>query len=357
MSLSVAPAVPGQDVIVNAMGSTDSSFPGGSVSMTYKPAGGSCAATPDADSGTALDINPFGQPSPGAQTLGAVGDFTAPGIGSYLVCAWLTDGDGNVDATAQAIQMVVPYQASLTVRLLGKGAQCVSSPWAGAAGGQSCDGAVDAQEPELVVGYATNAPALLSIDYRPASGTGCASSPSAEPPNAKFITQTTSDYINQLSGNEVVTVSNYYDIGVPYNAQQGDGDPGSPFTQLLGPAHGLTSGRWLLCAWISRPGQEINAAAVQFGPVAAGPVSVTFNYPTNSTSGNSSSGNGGCVVPKLKGRKLKAARKSLKKADCGVGKITRRHGRSSRRGRVVGQRPKAGTHEPAGAKVDLVVGK
>ena len=40
-----------------------------------------------------------------------------------------------------------------------------------------------------------------------------------------------------------------------------------------------------------------------------------------------------CVVPKLKGKTLKAARKALKKADCKLGKV-------KGKGKVVSQNPK-----------------
>ena len=58
-----------------------------------------------------------------------------------------------------------------------------------------------------------------------------------------------------------------------------------------------------------------------------------------------------CTVPKLKGKKLKAARKALVKADCKAGRLTGKKGLKS--AKVVKQRPKPGTTLPAGAKVSL----
>jgi uncharacterized delta-60 repeat protein len=58
-----------------------------------------------------------------------------------------------------------------------------------------------------------------------------------------------------------------------------------------------------------------------------------------------------CVVPKVKGKTLRAAKRALKRAHCAVGKVTRT------RGRVLSQKPKPGTKRPAGAKVALKVGK
>jgi hypothetical protein len=62
----------------------------------------------------------------------------------------------------------------------------------------------------------------------------------------------------------------------------------------------------------------------------------------------------GCVVPKLKGKKLKAAKKALGRADCKVGTIQRRQGK---RGKVIKQSPKPGKVLAPGAKVNLTVGK
>jgi hypothetical protein len=62
----------------------------------------------------------------------------------------------------------------------------------------------------------------------------------------------------------------------------------------------------------------------------------------------------GCVVPKLKGKKLKAAKKAVGRADCKVGTITRRHGK---RGKVIKQSPKPGKVLAPGTKVNLTVGK
>jgi hypothetical protein len=63
-----------------------------------------------------------------------------------------------------------------------------------------------------------------------------------------------------------------------------------------------------------------------------------------------------CVVPKLKGRKLKPAKQALLKANCKPGKVTRRKGVTAKAGKVVEQNPKQGTSRPADAKVSLKLG-
>ena len=64
-----------------------------------------------------------------------------------------------------------------------------------------------------------------------------------------------------------------------------------------------------------------------------------------------------CKVPKLNGKTLKFAKRALSAAHCKLGKVSRRKGPRSKRGKVVGQSPRAGTVKPAGTKVSLVVGK
>jgi hypothetical protein len=64
----------------------------------------------------------------------------------------------------------------------------------------------------------------------------------------------------------------------------------------------------------------------------------------------------GCKVPKLKGKKLKASKKKLKKADCRAGKVKKRKGVKGSSGEVVKQNPKPGTILAPGAKVKITVG-
>ena len=56
------------------------------------------------------------------------------------------------------------------------------------------------------------------------------------------------------------------------------------------------------------------------------------------------------------GLKLGRARTRIRRAHCAVGHVSRRHSRT-RVGRVLGQRPRAGTHLRPGGKVQLVVGR
>jgi hypothetical protein len=63
-----------------------------------------------------------------------------------------------------------------------------------------------------------------------------------------------------------------------------------------------------------------------------------------------------CTVPKLKDKKLNAAKQALAKAHCKPGRITKKHSKV-KKGRLISQKPKPGTHLPLGGKVKLVVSK
>jgi hypothetical protein len=64
-----------------------------------------------------------------------------------------------------------------------------------------------------------------------------------------------------------------------------------------------------------------------------------------------------CVVPKLKGKTLKAARRTLKAHDCAAGKIKHAFSNTVKKGRVVSQTPKARKRLKHRAKVNLTVSK
>jgi IPT/TIG domain/PASTA domain len=64
-----------------------------------------------------------------------------------------------------------------------------------------------------------------------------------------------------------------------------------------------------------------------------------------------------CIVPKLAGKHLKAAKKSLKQASCKLGTVKKVAGPTSKVGEVVKQSPKAGKVLAPGAKVGLKLGK
>ena len=64
-----------------------------------------------------------------------------------------------------------------------------------------------------------------------------------------------------------------------------------------------------------------------------------------------------CVVPRLKGLKVLAAKSALKARSCSLGRVRRVLHRSGRRGRVFAQSASPGTRLALGAKVAIKVKK
>jgi hypothetical protein len=64
----------------------------------------------------------------------------------------------------------------------------------------------------------------------------------------------------------------------------------------------------------------------------------------------------GCTVPKLRGKKLKAAKAGAKAADCKLGKVAKRKGATARTAKVVAQKPKPGTLAAPGTAVKVTLG-
>ena len=63
-----------------------------------------------------------------------------------------------------------------------------------------------------------------------------------------------------------------------------------------------------------------------------------------------------CLVPKVKGKTLAAAKSALTTAHCKAGKVTKKFSKV-KKGHVTSQRPKPGTNLAAGAKVKLVISR
>lgn len=64
-----------------------------------------------------------------------------------------------------------------------------------------------------------------------------------------------------------------------------------------------------------------------------------------------------CIVPDVRNRTLGSAKRRLGKHNCALGKLTKKHSRRAKKGRVIRQRPAPGTKLAAGGKVALVLGK
>lgn len=99
---------------------------------------------------------------------------------------------------------------------------------------------------------------------------------------------------------------------------------------------------------------KITAVAPKNTKVGAVDVTATTIAGTSATTREDRFFYEGCVVPKLKNKKLKAAKKALHRNDCKPGKIKHAKGKP---GKVVKQNPKPGKILASGTKVNLTVGK
>lgn len=98
----------------------------------------------------------------------------------------------------------------------------------------------------------------------------------------------------------------------------------------------------------------ITAVAPAGAAIGSVPVTVTTIAGT-ATSGQSFAYEA-CAVPKLRGRKLKGAKKAIRAGDCLVGKVRKRKGVTAKTGKVLKQRPKPGQVLPPGTKVNVKLG-
>jgi PASTA domain len=64
-----------------------------------------------------------------------------------------------------------------------------------------------------------------------------------------------------------------------------------------------------------------------------------------------------CLVPKVRGKTLSAAKRSIKAHDCSVGKVKHASSRTVKKGHVISQTPKPGVRLKHGARVNLVVSR
>jgi len=62
-------------------------------------------------------------------------------------------------------------------------------------------------------------------------------------------------------------------------------------------------------------------------------------------------------VPKVKGKRLAAAKRKIAAGHCRTGKVTKARSKTVKKGRVISQRPRPGRKLARGSKVNLVVSR
>ncbi len=102
--------------------------------------------------------------------------------------------------------------------------------------------------------------------------------------------------------------------------------------------------------------EEIVAVAPKVGAVGTVDVTVTTVAGTSAAVNTDHFSYRGCVVPKLKGKKLSRAKQLLRNGGCKLGKVTRRRGVTNASGKVVTQNPAAKKVLAPGRKVNVKLG-
>jgi hypothetical protein len=102
---------------------------------------------------------------------------------------------------------------------------------------------------------------------------------------------------------------------------------------------------------------EMTATAPATKKAGSVDITVTTVAGTSLTSGGDRFNYKACVVPKLKDRKLKAAKTRLRNAGCKIGKVTKRDGATGKNGKVTKQSPKPNKTRLPGTKVNVTLEK
>lgn len=100
---------------------------------------------------------------------------------------------------------------------------------------------------------------------------------------------------------------------------------------------------------------ETQITAVSPVAKALGPVPITVTTVAGAAASAQKFTYEGCKVPRLNGKRLKAAKKKIRKADCAVGRVKKRGDATAKTGEVVKQNPKPGKLLVPGTKVKVVL--
>jgi hypothetical protein len=125
---------------------------------------------------------------------------------------------------------------------------------------------------------------------------------------------------------------------------------GSNFAEVKGVSFGATPAS----SFVVNSESQVTAIAPASASLTSVPITVTTI--SGSASSPSTFAYQGCVVPKLAGKKLKAAKKALKKADCKVGKVKKLGKATVKTGKVKKQNPKPRKVLAPGSKVSIKLG-
>jgi hypothetical protein len=271
--------------------------------------------------------------------------------GTFATLTGATAGDATYSAQydADGVTLAVagpppPPNHALSVTLAGTGAGSVSD-----GGSLTCSASCQHQYPEGSVVHLT-ATAAAGSTFAGWSGGGCSG---------------TATCTVTLSADQAVTAT--FNTVPPAMHSLTVSKSGSGSGSVTSSPAGISCGSTCLHAFTAGTQVILTATADSgstFGGWSGGGCSgtgtctVTLNSDTTVTASFTASPPPPtqCVVPRLRGKKLGAAKIALRKAHCRVGKVT--HVKSTRRhrNRVISQSPRPGAHLRSGSKVALKVG-
>lgn len=248
----------------------------------------------------------------GGQNLG-LKVFRPLGGGNYLILA--EDRRSLTPSTLNTFPVNIPVQPGDVLGL--------AIP---ATGPTACE--FETGQPSDVVGYKeglTGPGGVFSIEETFTGSRLNVSATLLPPPAVTALTPVTASI---KGGNVVITGLNFASVtGVTF------GTTPVPFT--VNSEAQITA--------VAPPSKTLGAVPVTVTTVAGAATSaVPFTYE-------------GCRVPQLKGKKLKASKKKLRKADCRIGNVKKLHDATAKSGKVVKQNPKPGKILVPGAKVKVVL--
>jgi hypothetical protein len=302
----------------------------GSGTVSSSPAGISCGSTCSAQIDEGTQVTLTATPAAGSRFAG----WSGGGCSGTGQCVVTMSGPVPVTATFATTQ-------SLTVSKSGAGSGTVASSPAGISCGSTCSMPFDTGT--QVTLSATPAAGSTFAGW---SGGGCSG---------------TGDCVVTLSSDTAVTATFNLSPHMLTVTRTGSGS-GTVSSSPAGINCGVT------CAHAYDVGTQVTLTATPDsgstfagwsggGCSGTGQCVVTLNADTTVTATFTPVAVEACVVPKLVGKTLSAAKTALKKAHCAVGKVTKVKSSKKNKNHVVSQSPKPGTHLKKDAKVALKVGK